>query len=175
MAVLEIVLPGSFVASSINMGVYSYAVSFIIDPVSFIDVSINMGELSPSMGAIVLPKAFVLSAISPSLLALAISKSSFPLTFISGSARLEFVQRSLFSGSVGIVNFFSYGLFLFSHGKVSAVCSLGVSHLCYLASSDVTTPQCLHLNNFSGVVSELVKTIFTCAHCSFSAQTLSEI
>jgi len=62
-----------------------------------------MDELALAMRFVFAPFSNVLRAIRPGLLADAISEAALPLTN-KDSAGLELVRRSVFSGSLGVVN-----------------------------------------------------------------------
>jgi hypothetical protein len=67
LAVLKVVLPVSFVLSSIDVHVDSISVGFIVFPLSFVDVTVSMPELAAAVCFIFSPLSLVLGIIWPDL------------------------------------------------------------------------------------------------------------
>jgi hypothetical protein len=99
---LEVVFPLSVVLRSVDVGVDSVSVGFIVHPVAFVDVSVYVPEDSVSMGSVVFPLALVLSPIRPDLSPFSVSESSQPLACVCSSG-FEGVKASLLPLSVWIV------------------------------------------------------------------------
>jgi hypothetical protein len=100
------------------MMIDSVSVGFVIDPIAIVNISINMDELSFSMGSIVLPLPLVLRTIWPLLNSVPISKSTNPLSLVSGIS-LEGIGRPLLSLGIWVVcSVLRDGFSAFVNGKV---------------------------------------------------------
>jgi hypothetical protein len=112
--VLQVILPLSFILSSVNMLVNTIAVGFVICPEAVVDVSIYMDELSLTMGSVLSPLTNVLSTVWPLLLSKSISKATFPLSDVNSSS-FELIRRTLLTFLIWFVCILSdcfLGLFI---------------------------------------------------------------
>jgi hypothetical protein len=81
-AMLLIVFPLSFIASTFSIYIYSEAVGFVIDPLAFVNISINMIEFSSSESLTIIPVSFINSPISPFHDASSVAESTKPFTAV---------------------------------------------------------------------------------------------
>jgi len=116
-AMLQIVLPFSFIHCAIYMLINPRTVCFVVRPEAIIDVSINVDELAFPMSAIFPPLSNVLGPVRPGLLAETITETTFPLASVNCPS-FELVGRSLLPGLVGFVNAFRHRLPRFFLGEV---------------------------------------------------------
>jgi len=100
--VLEIILPHSFVLSTIYVLVSTHAIGLVVGPVAIVDVTVNMNESSLAMGSVLPPLSCVGGLVCPNLLAKSISEASLPLTRVHSSSS-EGVWGSLLSWLVWVV------------------------------------------------------------------------
>ena len=152
---LKVILPETFVHSSINMVVNAITVGFVVHPFSLVHVSIDVSEFSESMSTIVFPVAFVASSVWPDLFAVAISEATDPLASIR-SPSLVSVGGSLLPLRIWIVFRIVRDSFTqLNLGEVTTVRSLGLLDHRNLLTGSVTTPQRLKSDNEVDVLLEL--------------------
>lgn len=64
---LEVLLPLSFIACTVEMDIDTVAISLIVDPLPVEYIAIDMMELAFTMCFVVFPISFILGAIGPGL------------------------------------------------------------------------------------------------------------
>ena len=87
---LQIVLPLSFILSSIHVFVNSKAICLVICPEPIINVSVYVDESTFAVSSVLPPLSDVLGSVRPGLFSKTIPEASFPLACIDSSCA-EFV------------------------------------------------------------------------------------
>lgn len=136
-AMLKIILPCSFVLSSINMLVYTKAISFIILPLALVNITIYVYKLALAMSSIFFPVTYIFCSIWPCLFSISVSKTSLPFTYINSTC-LEFIWRSSISFLIRVKSVLRNGLFTFFISEI-------------FTASDVLTSE--QRNVFSSLIS----------------------
>lgn len=101
LAVLEIILPLTFVAGTVLVDIHSIAVGLVIEPFTLEDIAVYVPELSVAAGLIETPVSFVLGTIFPHLHTIAMLHVSEPLSCV-GCSILEVDFTALLQ--LGLIN-----------------------------------------------------------------------
>ena len=117
---LQIVLPLSFISSSVDVYVDTVAIGLIIDPIALVDVSVDVNELAVPVCPVVAPLTFVSGTIRPNLNSVAIAETPNPLTLICRTS-FECVYRPFLTLSLWVVLLLRHSLLGFLHCEVFAV------------------------------------------------------
>ena len=81
-----IVLPHSFVLSTISMVVNTVPVSLVVLPLTVVDITISVDQSTSAISLVILPVAFIQTAINPNLNSFSIfAVLLIPLTFVLSS------------------------------------------------------------------------------------------
>ena len=70
---LLVLLPFTFVASPLHVGVDSMAIGLVVHPTAFVDIAVGMEEFPLAARLVELPVAFVAGTVNPFPLALAMA------------------------------------------------------------------------------------------------------
>jgi hypothetical protein len=85
LAVLEIILPVSFVLGAVDVDIDTISVGFVFFPLSFINVTISMPELSSAVGFVLSPFTLVFGVVRPYLDSWSMSHVVQEVSFVDGS------------------------------------------------------------------------------------------
>jgi len=142
-AVLKVILPLTFVASSVCVYVNTETICFIIHPSAFVYITVDMNEFSLAISSVILPVALVTSAVWPDLASKTISETAYPFTRV-GCSRFEFEFWSRFTDTIRVISYVAQCFSLFFGCKVSIVRSFGTFYEFDLLAGSVSSIKSLN-------------------------------
>jgi len=142
-AMLEIILPVSFVPCAVLVDVDTVAVCFVVEPLTFEDVSIDVPELAMTACFVEPPVAFVFGAILPDLHSVAVLHVAEPLASVGGSILEVDLATVLKLALVDLIHVHSSGevlvlVFQYIAASIRHVISVLGIHLTQLGSDSLT-------------------------------------
>lgn len=84
-ALLNVLIPFTSIVGSIDLGIDTPTMRFIVFPLSLVHISIGVNESSSAVCPVVDPISFIESIVFPDLLALTITSAVIELSDVSGS------------------------------------------------------------------------------------------